>query len=73
LTDEEHEEYMSNSITRDKKVRFESKMAKQIYAFGRYKKFSRATIPISETTDFDEVIMKKILDGAAHLWELCRL
>ena len=64
---------MSNSITRDKKVRFESKMGKQIYAFGRYKKLSRATIPIitdgyymllifdSKTSDFDEVIIKKII------------
>jgi hypothetical protein len=46
LTDEEQEGYVSNSITRDKKVRFESKMGKQIYAFGRYKKLSRATVPI---------------------------
>ncbi|MFZ0514646.1 MAG: hypothetical protein WAM14_23785 [Candidatus Nitrosopolaris sp.] len=73
LTDEEQEEYVSNSITRDKKVRFESKMGKQIYAFGRYKKLSRATIPIitdgyymllifdSKTSDFDEVIIKKII------------
>jgi hypothetical protein len=73
LTDEEQEEYVSNSITRDKKVRFESKMGKQIYAFGRYKKLSRATIPIitdayymllifdSKSTDFDEIIMKKLV------------
>jgi hypothetical protein len=73
LTDEEHEEYVSNSITRDKKVRFESKMGKQIYAFGRYKKLSRATIPIitdayymllifdAKTIDFDDVIMKKLV------------
>lgn len=64
---------MSNSITRDKKVRFESKMGKQIYAFGRYKKLSRATVPIitdayymplifdSKTTNFDDVIMKKLV------------
>lgn len=70
LTDEEHEEYASNSITRDKKVRFESKMGKQIYAFGRYKKLSRATIPMiyymllifdAKTIDFDDVIMKKLV------------
>jgi hypothetical protein len=73
LTDEEQEEYVSNSITRDKKVRFESKMGKQIYAFGRYKKLSRATIPIitdayymllifdSKSTDFDEIIMKQLV------------
>ena len=73
LTEEEQEEYVSNSITRDKKIRFESKIGKQIYAFGRYKKLSRATIPIindgyymllifdSKAVDFDEVIMKKIV------------
>ena len=73
LTEEEHEEYVSNSITRDKKIRFESKIGKQIYAFGRYKKLSRATIPIindgyyillifdSKAKDFDEVIMKKVI------------
>ena len=66
-------EYVSNSITRDKKVRFESKMGKQIYSFGRYKKLSRATIPIitdayymllifdSKTSRFDDVIMKKLI------------
>jgi hypothetical protein len=70
LTDEEQEGYVSNSITR---VRFESKMGKQIYAFGRYKKLSRATVPIitdayymplifdSKTTNFDDVIMKKLV------------
>lgn len=73
LTEEEQEEYVSNSITRDKKIRFESKIGKQIYAFGRYKKLNRATIPIindgyymllifdSKATDFDEVIMNKIV------------
>jgi hypothetical protein len=73
LTEEEQEEYVSNSITRDKKIRFESKIGKQIYAFGKYKKLNRATIPIindayymllifdSKAADFDEVIMKKIV------------
>ena len=73
LTEEEQEEYVSNSITRDKKIRFESKIGKQIYAFGRYKKLSRATIPIindgyylllifdSKATNFDEIIMKRVV------------
>ena len=64
---------MSNSITRDKKIRFESKIGKQIYAFGKYKKLSRATIPIindgyylllifdAKATEFDDVIMKKVV------------
>ena len=73
LTEEEQEEYVSNSITRDKKIRFESKIGKQIYAFGKYKKLSRATIPIindgyylllifdTRATEFDDVIMKKVV------------
>lgn len=73
LTEEEQEEYVSNSITRDKKIRFESKIGKQIYAFGKYKKLSRATIPIindgyylllifdAKATEFDDVIMKKVV------------
>jgi tyrosine-protein phosphatase YwqE len=73
LTEEEQEEYVSNSITRDKKIRFESKIGKQIYAFGKYKKLSRATIPTindgyylllifdTRATEFDDVIMKKVV------------
>ena len=73
LTEEEQEEYVSNSITRDKKIRFESKIGKQIYAFGKYKKLSRATIPIindgyylllifdKRATEYDDVIMKKVV------------
>ncbi|MGB6671609.1 MAG: hypothetical protein WBE34_04165 [Candidatus Nitrosopolaris sp.] len=73
LTEEEQEEYVSNSITRDKKIRFESKIGKQIYAFGKYKRLSRATIPIindgyylllifdTRATEFDDVIMKKVV------------
>jgi hypothetical protein len=73
LSEEEQEEYVSNSITRDKKIRFESKIGKQIYAFGKYKKLNRATIPIvndgyymllifdSKAAGIDEVIMKKII------------
>jgi hypothetical protein len=85
LTEEEQEEYVSNSITRDKKIRFESKIGKQIYAFGKYKKLNRATIPIindgyymllifdSKAADLDEVIMKKIVpltDKERHIY--CR-
>jgi hypothetical protein len=83
LTEEEQEEYVSNSITRDKKIRFESKIGKQIYAFGKYKKLNRATIPIindgyymllifdSKAADLDEVIMKKIVpltDKERHIY-----
>ena len=49
LTDEENEEYASQSITRHKKrIEFEPKLGKVIYAFGRYKKVDRATIPIND-------------------------
>lgn len=49
LTDEENEEYASQSITRHKKrIEFEPKIGKVIYAFGRYKKVDRATVPISD-------------------------
>ncbi|MGB7881557.1 MAG: hypothetical protein WBL44_02450 [Nitrososphaeraceae archaeon] len=49
LTDEENEEYASQSITRHKKrIDFEPKIGKVIYAFGRYKKVDRATVPISD-------------------------
>jgi len=56
-----------------KKIRFESKIGKQIYASGKYRKLNRATIPIindgyfmllifdSKAANFDEVIMKKIV------------
>ena len=49
LTDEENEEYASQSITRHKKnIKFEPKIGKVIYAFGRYRKVERATIPIND-------------------------
>jgi hypothetical protein len=49
LTDEENEEYSSQSITRHKKrIDFEPKIGKVIYAFGRYKKVDRATVPIND-------------------------
>lgn len=69
LTEEESEEYTSHSITRHKsRGKFESKIGKVLYAFGRYNKISRATIPINEdyyllltftkeVTNGDEIIM----------------
>jgi hypothetical protein len=49
LTDEENEEYASQSITRHKKrIKFEPKIGKVIYAFGSYRKVERATIPIND-------------------------
>ena len=49
LSVEENEEYASQSITRHKKrIEFEPKIGKVIYAFGRYRKVERATIPIND-------------------------
>ncbi len=73
LTDEENEEYASHSITRHKSRRkFESKIGKVVYAFGRYNKIRRATIPINEeyyllltlnkeAANADEIITKKVI------------
>jgi len=76
LTDEENEEYASQSITRHKKrIEFEPKIGKVIYAFGRYKKVDRATVPInddyymllmfqreqSSTNKSHQIIMDKVL------------
>jgi hypothetical protein len=73
LTVEENEEYASQSITRHKKrTKFEPKIGKIIYAFGRYKKLSRATIPINDyyymllmfprdTNNFNKIIMDKVI------------
>jgi hypothetical protein len=73
LTEEENEEYASSAIARQKtRGKFESKIGKMVYAYGRYEKLHRATIPINEdyyllvTLDieeknFDAVIMGKIV------------
>lgn len=73
LTDEENENYAATAIARQRtRGKFETKIGKMHYAFGRYEKLHRATIPISEdyyllvTLDiqernFDSIIMDKIL------------
>lgn len=49
LTHEENEEYATNAIARQKtRGKFEPKIGKLLYAFGRYQKLLRATIPINE-------------------------
>ena len=49
LTNEENEEFSSTSITRHKKnTKLAPKIGKVKYAFGRYRNFCRATIPINE-------------------------
>ncbi len=73
LTEEENEEYASNAIARQKtRGKFEPKIGKMHYAFGRYEKLHRATIPINQSLyllvtldlaqrNFDNVIMDKIV------------
>lgn len=73
LTEEENEEYASTTIARHKtRMKFESQIGKLTYAFGRYQRLNRATIPINvdyyllisldvEEKKFDEIIMEKII------------
>lgn len=72
LTEEENEEYAASAIARQKtRGKFESKIGKMVYAFGRYDKLLRATIPINENyyllitfdieeKNFDTIITDKI-------------
>ena len=73
LTEEENEEYAATAIARQRtRGKFEGKIGKMQYAFGRYEKLHRATIPINpgayllvtidvDQKNFDGVIMDKIL------------
>jgi hypothetical protein len=73
LTEEENEEYAANTISRQKtRMKFEPKIGNLLYAFGRYQKVNRATIPINENyyllltldveqKDFNTIIMDKII------------
>jgi hypothetical protein len=73
LTEEENEQYAASAIARQKtRGRFESKIGKMVYAFGRYDRLLRATIPINENyyllitfdieeKNFDSVIMDRVV------------
>ena len=73
LSDEENEEYAATAIARQKtRGRFEPKIGKMIYSFGRYELVHRATVPINENyyllmtldieeKNFDSIIIDKIL------------
>lgn len=73
LTEEENEQYAASAIARQKtRGKFESKIGKMVYAFGRYERLFRATIPINENyyllitleaeeKNFDSIIMDKIM------------
>jgi hypothetical protein len=73
LSDEENEEYAATAIARQKtRGKFEPKIGKMVYSFGRYELLHRATIPINENyyllmtldieeKNFDSIIIGKIL------------
>lgn len=73
LTQEENEEYVISAISRHKtRTKFETKIGKLRYAFGKYEGLNRATIPITKhhyllltiekgEKNFDSIIMEKIL------------
>jgi hypothetical protein len=78
LTEEENEQYAASAIVRQKtRGRFESKIGKMVYAFGRYDRLHRATIPINEDyyllitfdideKNFDSIIMDSLLPMVAE-------
>ena len=73
MTEEENEEYVANAVKRYKtRLKFQTKIGVLNYAFGRYEKISRVTIPINQdyylllTLDadeknYDDLIMNKII------------
>jgi hypothetical protein len=73
LTKEEIHESAINSVIRQRtRIKFEPKIGKLTYAFGRYENLSRFIIPINENyyllvhmdfkeNNFDNIIMEKIL------------
>lgn len=73
LTEEENEEYAASAIARQRtRSKFEPKIGKMVYAFGRYERLLRVTIPINEnyyllvTFDieekkFDSIITDRLL------------
>jgi hypothetical protein len=70
LTEEENEEYAASAIARQKtRGRYDSKIGKMRYAFGRYEKLHRATIPINEnhyllvTIDVEEQNFDSLITG----------
>lgn len=73
LSEEENEEYAATAIARQRtRGKFEPKIGKMVYSFGRYELLHRATIPINENyyllmtldieeKNFDSIIIGKIL------------
>ena len=73
LTEEENEQYAASAIARQKtRGKFESKIGKMTYAFGRYDRLLRATVPVNENyyllvtfdieeKNFDSIITDRIV------------
>ena len=73
LSEEENEEYAATAIARQKtRGKFEPKIGKMLYSFGRYEPLHRATMPINENyyllmtldveeRNFDSIIIDEIL------------
>lgn len=73
LSEEENEEYAATAIARQKtRGKFEPKIGRMLYSFGRYELLHRATMPINENyyllmtldveeRNFDSIIIDKIL------------
>ena len=73
LTEEENEQYAASAIARQKtRGRFDHKIGRMVYAFGRYDRLHRATIPINENyyllvtldveeKNFDTIIMDRVV------------
>jgi hypothetical protein len=73
LSEEENEEYAATAIARQRtRGKFEPKIGKIVYSFGRYELLNRATIPINdnyymlmtldvEEKKFDSIITDKIV------------
>jgi hypothetical protein len=73
LTKEKNQESAINTITRHKRrKKYEAKIGKLTYTFGRYENLSRSTIPINENyyllltmdfeeNNFDKIVMEKII------------
>jgi hypothetical protein len=73
LSEEENEDYAATAIARQKtRGKFEPKIGRMVYSFGRYELMHRATIPINENyyllmtldveeKNFDSIIMDKVV------------
>ena len=73
LSEEENEEYAATAIARQKtRGKFEPKIGRIVYSFGRYELLHRATIPINENfymlmtldveeKNFDSIITDKVV------------